>query len=469
MIDSTPMLQRKPSTGYRAAVVALWWLVCLSLPGIARVEGEKSVDDDPTALCLKHSSPAAAHGYFRVAEATGVPAASGLTCDALKRGHFQLCDPSPPRECLLARVPWRVALSVASCCFSCCMEYWQRELGMEAIYNTMKNISYESIKTDPRKRLQTSRLLKGLPPLSTVVLQEGSARRFSVARMTIGMKKPWILPRQDLVERGGVVVISDGAGLTADVDETMTELVRTQPVSILNQGDIAWPRKSMGSGGQISSGVSIFDLPHGGKTVTLNAHPSLLLPNDNFMLSFWGVKSLKFTEMLGDAAVSTERPNLFMCCCMKDRNGRVPRAADMQRQGLCMDSKTGKVTMQEYITRLTTSKFVWSPVGHGISTFRDLEIILAGAVPVMDGYAGRKELFDAKFRNLPVIWVPGQNCKRSETHFTLVFCPSINITAQWLEEQYKGVMAKRDELDIAEAFWPYWLYQFSRQIKTSDA
>ena len=456
---------------------------------------------DQTALCLQQSSPGAVHGYFDVAAAEegagggGVRAAStastaskGLTCGALKSAeHFALCDPPPPRECLLARVPWRTPLSVAECCFACCMEHWQRELGLEEIYHTMKNISDESLKTDPRKRLLPTRLLKGLPKLNNVVLQEGSARRFSVARMSPGMHKPWIIPRRDLLERGGVVVVSDGAGLTAGgrADDNLTALVKSYPVSILNQGDIAWPRRPPGSkstaavdGGSSSlarlgrlgsSGVSLFDLPRGGSTVTLNAHPDLLLPNDRFLLSFWGVKSLKFTDMLGDAAANAERSNLFMCCCMKDRNGRVPRAADMRRDGLCMDSNAGKVTMKEYIHRLTTAKFVWSPVGHGISTFRDLEIILAGAVPVMDGYAGRKELFAAKFRNLPVIWVPGKNCKRHETHNTLVFCPSINITADWLEEQWQGIVAKHNEWDVAEAFWPYWLYQFSRQIKPRSA
>ena len=62
-----------------------------------------------------------------------------------------------------------------------------------------------------------------------------------------------------------------------------------------------------------SSGVSLFDLPRGSSTVTLNAHPDLLLPNDRFLLSF-KAKSLKFTDMLGDAAANAERSNLFMCC-----------------------------------------------------------------------------------------------------------------------------------------------------------
>ena len=454
-------------------------LPLITLPVVRGLEamGSSQGGEDRTSLCLMHTSPASTAGYFDVAaiSETGFTssATSGLTCDALKHEHFQLCNPPPPRECLVARVPWRIGLSVANCCFSCCMQYWQKRLGMEEVYLTLKNITMESMKDDPRKRLFSSRLLKGLPKLDTVVLQEGSARRFSVARMSIGMRKAWVIPREDLLTRGGIVVISDGAGLTNDVDENLTNLVQNYPVSILNQGDIAWPRhgnvKNQDSFvrlGDIAEGVSIFDLPRGGSTVTLNAHPDLLIPNDRFLLSFWGVKSLKFTDMLGDAATKADRQNLFMCCCMKDRNGRRPRAADMQQNGLCHDHGGQKVTMKEYIDRLTTSKFVWSPVGHGISTFRDIEIILAGAVPVMDGYFGRKELFERKFRNLPVIWVPGKNCKRAETHNTRVFCPSINITAAWLEEQWEGIVAKQSELDIAEAFCPYWLYQFSRQIST---
>ena len=146
---------------------------------------------------------------------------------------------------------------------------------MVEVYVTLKNITMESLMDDPRKRLFTSRLLKGLPKLNTVVLQEGSARRFSVARMSIGMRQAWVIPREDLLTRGGIVVISDGAGLTNDVDENLTHLVQNYPVSILNQGDIAWPRhgnvKNQDSFvrlGDIAEGVSIFDLPRGGSTVT---------------------------------------------------------------------------------------------------------------------------------------------------------------------------------------------------------
>ena len=355
------------------------------------LEGARLGDPSPKGLqgeaqCLQHSTPSheLGRGRFDALNATGGGHAwSGWSCDQVKQ-HFGLCevDPPPPRECLLARVPWRTPLSVVKCCFSCCMQHWQRELGMEEVYHTMRNISLISVANGDAKRQSVrSRLLKGLPPLDSVVLQEGSARRFSVARMSNGQRKPWIIPHERMLERGGVVVTSDGAGLTEYVSRNITQILKKYPVSIVNQGDIAWPQAMRHDDEVFRSrnGFSLFDLPRGGKTVTVNAHASLLAPHDNFLLSFWGVKSLHFEAMLGDQAVAEDgaRPNQFMCCCMHDRTGRGIRAARMMKHGLCRDwgGHAGKLTMDQYIGKLASSRMVWSPAGHGLSTFRDLEVM----------------------------------------------------------------------------------------------
>ena len=116
---------------------------------------------------------------------------------------------------------------------------------------------------------------------------------------------------------------------------------------------------------------------------------------------FLGVRSLQFETMLGDRGSVERRSEQFMCCCMTDRNGRAIRAASMKKHGLCKDfgshkagehqTKGGRITMQEYIRRLSISKLVWSPAGHGLSTFRDLEVLLAGNTSPRRA-SGRKEL-----------------------------------------------------------------------------
>jgi hypothetical protein len=441
---------------------------------------------DEVGLCLDHVRPSpekyatfdvhtnSRSHYSDTKNRTGnssirvVSPAFNVSCNELQKSHFQICAPNPHRKCLLARIPWRVSLSVAQCCFSCCMQYWQRKLGMEDIYFTMKNISTIAARTDPQKKSVRSRLLKGLPRLDSVVLQEGSARRFSLVRMSNGQIKPWVMPHKSLLQRGGVITTSDGAGITHLVTEQVTEVLRNYPVSIVNQGDIAWPNQNHAASFRERNGFSIFDLPGGGKTVTVNAHSSLLMSSPKFLLSFWGVRSLQFETMLGDRGSVERRSEQFMCCCMTDRNGRAIRAASMKKYGMCKDfgshkagehqTKGGRITMQEYIRRLSISKLVWSPAGHGLSTFRDLEVLLAGAIPVLDGLPGRKELFETKFRRLPVIWVPGKYCRSQH------FCPSVNVTPAWLDDQWNSLMKDRSEFDVAEAFWPYWLYQLSTQI-----
>ena len=37
------------------------------------------------------------------------------------------------RSCLAARVPWRIPHARVKCCFRCCLFYWQRELGLDAV------------------------------------------------------------------------------------------------------------------------------------------------------------------------------------------------------------------------------------------------------------------------------------------------------------------------------------------------
>lgn len=38
------------------------------------------------------------------------------------------------------------------------------------------------------------------------------------------------------------------------------------------------------------------------------------------------------------------------------------------------------------------------------------------------------------------------------------------MTVDWLEAQYAALEARRDELNVAKAFWPFWLYHVFLQV-----
>jgi hypothetical protein len=40
-----------------------------------------------------------------------------------------------PRSCLTSHIPWRVPYQDVKRCFRCCLFYWQKELGLDKVYN----------------------------------------------------------------------------------------------------------------------------------------------------------------------------------------------------------------------------------------------------------------------------------------------------------------------------------------------
>ena len=111
------------------------------------------------------------------------------TCSDMKT-HFSLCEHAPPRECLISRIPWQTATSAISCCFHCCMHYWQDNLGLSDIYRHW----FEN-KEDPMLKdwdysggykffggspgvLDPKDQVSFVPDLDSVVLTVNSVRRF---------------------------------------------------------------------------------------------------------------------------------------------------------------------------------------------------------------------------------------------------------------------------------------------------
>jgi hypothetical protein len=93
----------------------------------AKLKGE--IAKSPTGMCLT-SVVYRGGGNFTWGDS---PEQSGV-CSGVQTS-LGLCDVSPPRECLLARIPWQSHYSLVECCFRCCVDFWQKSLGLESIYN----------------------------------------------------------------------------------------------------------------------------------------------------------------------------------------------------------------------------------------------------------------------------------------------------------------------------------------------
>ena len=173
--------------------------------------------DTKVALCLS-SVDYAGEGHFRWG-GTGAAVGAGTCPDV--QAAFGLCPRTtgheassgrPPRDCLLARVPWQTHVALARCCFSCCMGYWQEALGLAAVYRHW----FESKAYTPA-RFQRYYEPSGIPPLDSVLLAANSVKRFSLFMWEQDAGKPVTrvfnathLPEVAAAGGGGVVQASHG-------------------------------------------------------------------------------------------------------------------------------------------------------------------------------------------------------------------------------------------------------------------
>ena len=61
----------------------------------------------------------------------------------------------------------------------------------------------------------------------------------------------------------------------------------------------------------------------------------------------------------------------------------------------------GHTGLDEFVATLQSSKFSWSPPGHGWSNHREWEILISGSVPVVEFHPNMLEVY----RGLPVVQV----------------------------------------------------------------
>lgn len=300
-----------------------------------------------------------------------------------------------------------------------------------------------------------------IPHLDSVIFQQNSIKRFSLFM--------WQEPK----ERGGAVQAHNathlvqqngGGGVTwlhgpvsqnldtlKPFDDSTAEYVKTHPVSIIYQSD-SWKPKFDFVFSRLGGSLDSTRFPKGGRLYVTNAIGNELGPVTSIPL---GSMDPKFEIHLNDRSQNKDRNTRLMCCCMYPRASRDTRIAKLNNLngGVCGDVPLQMTSPQEYAVRLSNSKFALSPIGQGKQCFRDVETIVAGSVPVLDAYiSGGPMLYD---REMPVLHQP--ICGHT-------YCRMENMTAAYFDREYAKLEARRNELNVAKAFWPYWLYQVFRQV-----
>ena len=431
------------------------------------------------------------------------------TCSDVKT-HFSLCEHAPPRECLISRIPWQTATSAISCCFHCCMHYWQDNLGLSDIYRHW----FEN-KEDPMLKdwdysggykffggspgvLDPKDQVSFVPDLDSVVLTVNSVRRFSLfmwnkqTHDTDGRpSKGYVMHNSTRFVRqnggGGVVQLHGPRSLHSPNGETtalfvdeVIDYVTSHPVSTLYIQD-TWKLRDY-SFARLHTSLSEPAYPNGGHFFAMNTFASA---GDGPIVAIpLGTDTAKFERDVGDLNQNRNRSQLLMCCCMTNRANRGTRIRELESMsgGVCSDLNVRKVSPKEFARRMANSKFVLSPIGAGNQCFRDSEIIAAGGVAILDGFLsgghnlrGGLDLFDS---SMPAIHVPlcnkpaggPKNRSFSEPISSngisgrLNYCYPESMTKEWFEKEYAKLEARRHKLNVAKVYWPYWLYHVFIQV-----
>ena len=134
-----------------------------------------------------------------------------------------------------------------------------------------------------------------------------------------------------------------------------------------------------------------------------------------------------------------------MCgTAMKLRDGRSELLNVLRKNGVSCKGPA-HMPFNQYVKAMQTSKFVWSPPGHGWSNHRDFEALLAGSVPVVAYHPSFVELY----RDLPVVQV---------MNWTMV-------TTNFLTQQWQHVQSRRNAYNLNKVYWPYWLKRLTAYMK----
>ena len=323
-----------------------------------------------------------------------------------------------------------------------------------------------------------------MPSLDSVIMSRNSIRRFSLFMWANDRTSPLgvrAFNATHLVAEhnggGGVVLLHGPVSQGGDTENPYSapelEYVIHHPVSVVFQTD-SWRARFPIS--------RLGNLEHGGHFYTTNVNGEEL---DEKIVSYpLGAMWPRYELYLGDASVRRAgsldisrgsggvgngrnddgRPDRLRCCCMSPRANRHERIREMEEAsgGVCSDNVLSSSTPVDFPQRLSRSRFAVSMVGQGRQCFRDTEILLAGAVPLLDGYiSGGKKLYgdDVPALHMEICRVKGNGN----------YCNLSAITPEWLDAEYAKIEERRAELNLRKFYWPYWLYHVFAQVPAAPA
>lgn len=145
------------------------------------------------------------------------------------------------------------------------------------------------------------------------------------------------------------------------------------------------------------------------------------------------------------ASADARSPEL-VCCCQRPWPHRARAFEALRAAGHTHCNLSERIHYEDLFTRYTRHRFVVSVWGHGHSDFREWEILLAGAVPVVQRFAEHGGLLEG----LPVVRVDDWS----------------TVTPAFLEREWARLQreAAEGKLSWTKVFFPYWLDQFTAHM-----
>jgi len=411
------------------------------------------------------------------------------------------------RSCLLAAVPWLTPHSQVKCCFRCCLWYWQHELGLteiradwdknledfnipnsigtkkhgwpdwdEVLFSHMTPFVWAATRRVSGAFLGGTRLHKsknsfeasatagsrslangfamfegGYPVLRADLDPSGSAPPAVVvvgtdewlapqtlATAARGPVKEWFVSNP--FEREPIPGACFGAPTRApkgSQDGSLAPVLAKWLADLKERGD------SKFEGGK-SDGARCWSPSEYYASTTAEqadqSSPVHAFPRALQKTTGWG-------ELLnGQEAQGPEQRDLYFFCggSIKLRGGRATVLGQLKRNGFpCVGA--GHTDLAQYVSTLQRSRFAWSPPGHGWSNHREWEILLNGAVPVVEFHPSFLELY----RGLPVLQVRDWS----------------EVTPAVLEKEWARIQAEKHSYDTNKLYWPYWLHRFTKYME----
>ena len=357
--------------------------------------------------------------------------AGGGACDAdrsCERVRF------PSRECLAAAVPWRTPYRRVRCCFRCCLRYWQRALGLDAVYAHWRR-AVAANGTEANKMLGTSK--HGLPDADEVLVSHMTPFVWATTRELSRVFQPpggLGLETLEAARAGGFGMFEGGYGALAKLPPG----ARWPRVVVV--GTDAWlDRPALGRDARADAVEAwFFSNVKDARAPRVEPFPRALQSTDGW------------AELLdGAEARAAPRATLLLCgCCMRMRGERAAGLMRLRAQGFACPIGGGR-PLSSYVALMSGAKFVWSPRGHGWSNHRDWEALVAGAVPVLDHHAS----FEVLYRELPSVQVRDW----------------ANVTPAFLEAEWARIEREAARFNMNKLYWPYWLGRFTQWMGAASA